>query len=316
MSLHVCVLSVPESAPVPTVLPCMQRQYLYVRTYLQARRFGMQFAHIMDVATCIYPVTWCISVHQTLARTSARNAGASIWGRVLGFSAMAAAAPALPIYEPRYPINLGRQISIWRVHEAADGAELHVDYGHDHGWFVYRHRRADDPVRVVGTEVNATGEARALTSNRSAFIRQAENFDPHMSFRVLPNLVMRWLINEEGLVYQLVVQRNSYYDQRARVLASMATCWFQVSSGNVWHCRVLSSQENNQWTIHFQIRAADQEVWSNMIYNAIPGHQWMAPEPALAPHEPPIAPVIVPVRVARYLSRAIGIETRDGFWHV
>jgi hypothetical protein len=229
---------------------------------------------------------------------------------------MAAAAPALPIYESRYTINTGRQISMWRVHEAADGAELHVDYGHDHGWFVYRHRDADDPVRVVGHEVCPTGEARSLTGNRSEFIRWAPNFDPAMSFRVLPNLVMRWLINGECLVYQLVVQRNNYYDMSSRILASTATCWFRVSSGHQWHCRALALQENNRWAIHFQIRATDEEVWSDMIYNAIPGHQWSAPEPALAPHVPPIVPVIVPVPVARYLSRSIGIETRDGFWHV
>ena len=194
---------------------------------------------------------------------------------------------------------------MWRVREAADGAELHVDYGQEHGWFIYRRRRADDAVRVVGSEASPTGEVRSLVGNRSAFIRMAENLDPDMSFRVLPNLVMRWLINEECLVYQLVVQRNRDYDMSARVLSSTATFRFRADNGDVWNCRALAWQENNVWTIQFQIRAPDEHAWSNMVYNSIAGHQWMAPEPAR---------VIVPRAVARRLSRAIGFETRDGFW--
>jgi hypothetical protein len=226
----------------------------------------------------------------------------------------AAAAPELPIYEPRYHLNFGHHISYCRVHESADGAELHVDYGHYHGWFIYRRRNAHDPVDVVGSEVSAQ-EARSLTGNRSAFIRRAENLDPEMNFRLLPNLVMRWLVNEECLVFQLVVQRHSYFDMSSRVLASTgtATFRFRVSSGSLWHCRALAAQENNRWIIHFQIRAPDERVWSNLIYNATEGHQWIAPETPLAPHEPP---VIVPRAVARQLSRAIGIETSDGFWRL
>ena len=189
------------------------------------------------------------------------------------------------------------------VQESLDGNELHVDYIDEHGWFIYRH--VNSVVGAIGSEECPSGQVRFLMGNRSACIRIWKNVDPDMNFVILPNLVMRWLINQECLVYQLVVQRNNYFDMSHRVVPTRAAYRFQLPEGGIMYCRALAWKENDQWTIHFQSRASDESVWSNMVYNRTE-RQWMS---GRTPR------ILVPVAVARRLSRAVGIETRDGFWH-
>ena len=225
---------------------------------------------------------------------------------------MAAAEP-LP-----YQIYLGRTPSYDRLEEIIETdapAELHVEYV-EHGWYVYR---AFD---IMCTETSPSGEERALTDHRSQFIsRRGEE-----QCTVLPNVVTRWLFYNECLVYQLVAQRYRTENMVGSVVCTYARAGgpphfeFQDTYGTDWRVVAKSLPESLHngvgWYICFAAYSrssprAATDLTPGAPSRYIPGlvysksrRVWLLGRDG----------DVVPRRIARQLSMAIGFQTRDGFW--
>jgi hypothetical protein len=214
---------------------------------------------------------------------------------------MAAAEP-LP-----YQIYLGRTPSYDRLQEILDTdsgvPELHVEYC-EHGWYVYR--RFD----IMGTETSPSGEERALTDHRSQFIRRRDEEE----CTVLPNVVMRWVFYNECLVYQLVVQRYRSENMVGRVVCTMELAagppsfeW-QDRHGFACCARILSWHNGVAWVIRLEAYRRSTPRTPGVYYHDLVYSRslraWLLGRDG----------DVVPRHIARQLSRAIGFQTRDGFW--
>jgi hypothetical protein len=215
---------------------------------------------------------------------------------------MAAAEP-LP-----YQIYLGRTPSYDRLEEILDTAsgipELHVEYC-EHGWYVYR--RSD----IMGTETSPSGEEWALTDHRSQFIRRRDE----EQCTVLPNVVVRWVFYNECLVYQLVAQRYRSENMASRVVDTMNSATgahgfgWEDSQGHYCCARALSWHDGVAWVIRLQgyrrsSPGRSRPLYVHSLVYSKSRRAWLLGRDG----------DVVPRRIARQLSMAIGFQTRDGFW--
>ena len=204
-----------------------------------------------------------------------------------------------------YREYMGRVPSYNRVHEVLDTAsgvpELHVEYV-EHGWYVYRRLGTD----VIGTETSPLGEERVLTDNRSQFIRRHDDMEQNT---VLPNLVARWTIHNECLVFQLVAQRHALESVAARVVSTFNDNGPQSfgwrAHGVHWRARALSWHDGVSWVIRFEAcsQSGPHCYIPSLVYSR-ERRAWLLGRDG----------DVVPRSIARALSNAIGFQRpRDGF---
>lgn len=137
---------------------------------------------------------------------------------------------------PEYRPYLGRMPSFVYLQERTAPEELVVHY-REHGEFTYRRNGS------WGVETPLQGgDARTLTSRRSAHMRWPANFDPQMAFFVLPNEVVHWLWDDRVSLSSLHRQRLSHRAVRAdtgRYETWFANGWealFWKDVQNRWLC--------------------------------------------------------------------------------